>query len=41
MPYLLDFAEYFDLDAKALAKDRFYVLRPNAKNPYKQLYTQS
>lgn len=39
MPYLSDFAESFGMDAQQLACDRFYVLRPNAKNPYKQLYT--
>jgi glutamate synthase domain-containing protein 3 len=38
-PYISEFAEYFGMDAKALLKDRFYVLKPNAKNPYKQLYT--
>jgi len=38
-PYLREYAEYFGTDADALLKDRFYVLRPNAKNPYKQLYT--
>ena len=36
---ITEFAEYFDMDAKALLKDRFLVLKPNAKNPYKQLYT--
>ena len=38
-PYISEFAEYFGMDAQSLAKDRFYVLKPNAKNPYKQLYT--
>ncbi len=38
-PYTAEFAGHFGADAKALMKDRFYVLRPNAKNPYKQLYT--
>ena len=41
MPHLLEFARYFDLDAVSLAQDRFYVLSPNAKNPYKQLYCAS
>ena len=41
MPYLLEFSRHFGLDAHALAQDRFYVLRPNARNPYKQLYTAS
>ena len=38
-PYISEFAEYFNMDAELLAKDSFYVLKPNAKNPYKQLYT--
>jgi len=37
--YVSEFAGYFGKDAAALMKDRFYVLKPNAKNPYKQLYT--
>lgn len=36
---IFEFAGYFGIDADSLTKDRFYVLRPNAKNPYKQLYT--
>jgi glutamate synthase domain-containing protein 3 len=38
-PYITEFAKYFGMDAAPLMKDRFYILRPNAKNPYKQLYT--
>jgi glutamate synthase domain-containing protein 3 len=34
-----EFAEHFDMNAKSLLKDRFLLLKPNAKNPYKQLYT--
>ncbi|MCL2220546.1 MAG: glutamate synthase [Chitinispirillia bacterium] len=37
--YVKEFAGYFGMDAPSLMKDKFYVLRPNAKNPYKQLYT--
>lgn len=37
-PRLFEFAECFGMDASALLSDRFYLLRPNAKNPYKQLY---
>jgi len=40
-PYVGEFAEHFNVDAKRLLKDRFYVLRPNARNPYKQLYTEN
>ncbi|MCL2044438.1 MAG: glutamate synthase [Treponema sp.] len=38
-PYIAEFAGYFGMDADALLHDRFFVLKPNAKNPYKQLYT--
>lgn len=34
-----DFAEVFGLDADALLKDRFELLVPDARNPYRQLYT--
>lgn len=39
LPYITEFAGYFDMDAASLMKDSFYLLTPNAKNPYKQLYT--
>jgi glutamate synthase domain-containing protein 3 len=38
-PYIAEFAGYFGMNAETLIKDRFYLLKPNAKNPYKQLYT--
>jgi len=38
-PYIAEFAGYFGADAQALMRERFYVLRPNATNPYTQLYT--
>ena len=38
-PYVAEFAGYFGMDPGQLMKDRYYVLKPNAKNPYKQLYT--
>ncbi len=37
-PYLTEYCAIFGADA-SLENDRFYVLKPNAKNPYKQLYT--
>ncbi|MDR2595603.1 MAG: hypothetical protein LBC87_12615 [Fibromonadaceae bacterium] len=40
-PYVAEFAKHFGVDAGSFLKDRFYVLRPNAKNPYKQLYTHN
>jgi len=39
IPYVTEFAGHFDMDAQKLLQDRYYVLRPNSKNPYKQLYT--
>jgi len=36
---LKEFAELFGMNASSILKDQFFVLRPNAKNPYKQLYT--
>jgi len=38
-PYISEFANFFNMDAQQLIKEKFYMLRPNAKNPYKQLYT--
>ena len=40
-PLVLAFASYFHHDAEKLLSDRFYVLKPNAKNPYKQLYVMN
>jgi glutamate synthase domain-containing protein 3 len=33
------FAKYFNIDVAQLLKEKFQVLKANAKNPYKQLYT--
>lgn len=38
-PYIEEFAKLFSMDAGKLLKDKYYVLKPNTKNPYKQLYT--
>ena len=38
-PYISEFAGYFGIDAQSLLSGRFYVLKPDTKNPYKQLYT--
>jgi len=40
-PYVSEFAGYFGLETEPLARDRFYVLRPNARSPYKRLYTEN
>ncbi len=39
LPELHAFAAHFKLDVDPLVKGRYYVLKPNAKNPYQQLYT--
>ena len=38
-PYISKFSQYFGINAESLINDKFYILKPNAKNPYKQLYT--
>ena len=40
-PYVHEFAGYFAMGTKTLTKNRFYVLKPNAKNPYTQLYVKN
>ncbi|NLM45963.1 MAG: glutamate synthase [Firmicutes bacterium] len=39
LPYLAEFARLFDIDGEQLAGEKYYVLAPNTKNPYKRLYT--
>jgi len=36
---LKEYCDTFSLDYDELVKAKFQILRPNAKNPYKQLYT--
>ena len=38
-PYISEYADYFGVDSCSLMQDKFYMLKPNVKNPYKQLYT--
>ena len=38
VPIISEFSAYFNMDAEALLRSRFLLLKPNAKNPYKQLY---
>lgn len=38
-PYVREFARRFRMDADSLLADEYVLLRPNAKNPYQQLYT--
>lgn len=37
--YLREYAQVFSLDYDSIINSTFYVLMPNAKNPYKRLYT--
>jgi len=39
LPFLTEYCGLFGLDSLRLLYDRFYVLKPNAQNPYKKLYT--
>ena len=39
--YVSEFAGYFSMDTETFTKKRFYVLKPNAKNPYTQLYVKN
>ena len=41
LPHIAEFAGYFGLEAEPIMKDGFYLLKPNAKNPYKRLYTEN
>ena len=38
-PLLSEYCRLFGVEAAQLMDDTFYVLKPNAKNPYHQLYT--
>jgi glutamate synthase domain-containing protein 3 len=37
-PFISEFSGYFGTDTNSLMNDRFYLLKPNECNPYKQLY---
>lgn len=39
--YLKEFCKEFDKDYEEIIHHTFYVLKPNTKNPYKQLYTHN
>lgn len=39
--YVREFCQYFNRDEKELLNEKFYVLTPDTKNPYKQLYTNN
>jgi hypothetical protein len=37
-PYIETYCGHFGMDKEAIMSRNFYVLTPNTKNPYKQLY---
>lgn len=39
--YIKEYATYFDVSLDEIYDLPFYLLKPNAKNPYKQLYTEN
>jgi glutamate synthase domain-containing protein 3 len=39
--YIAEYAELFNGDTDEIYSKPFYLLTPNAKNPYKQLYTEN
>lgn len=41
LPELREYCKVFGLDFDKLSKDTYYVLKPNAKNPYKKMYTHN
>ncbi|MCL2019606.1 MAG: glutamate synthase [Oscillospiraceae bacterium] len=38
-PYINEYCSHFKTEPKSISNGKFYILTPNAKNPYKQLYT--
>jgi glutamate synthase domain-containing protein 3 len=40
-PHITDFCQTFGVDESTVYNKNFYVLPPNSKNPYTQLYTHS
>ena len=41
MPQIAEFAAHFNMEAQSLVNRRFYLLKPNTKNPYTQLYVKN
>jgi len=41
MPLITEFAGYFNRAVESLVNDRFYLLKPNTRNPYTQLYVKN
>ena len=41
MPLIAEFAGHFNMETESLVRHRFYLLKPNTKNPYTQLYVKN
>lgn len=41
LPYIDEFCDVFGQERKEILSHRFYLLTPDSKNPYHQLYTQN
>lgn len=39
--YIKEFCDKFNISIDEILSEKFYVLKPNTKNPYRQLYTQN
>ena len=39
--YILEYCNKFSVDSKEVLQHKFYILIPDTKNPYKQLYTHN
>jgi len=39
MPYIAEFSKVFAIGLETETKDNYYILTPNTKNPYQQMYT--
>lgn len=37
-PYITEYAKLFDCDAASLLSDKYTIITPDSKNPYKQMY---
>ena len=41
MPLIAEFAGHFTMEVQSLVNHRYYLLKPNTKNPYTQLYVKN
>ena len=38
MPFIKNYCEYFNFDVDELTSEKFTVITPDSKKPYKQMY---